>query len=279
MDLHREVLAPAERPADPGEVDPHLLRAQAEARRDLVAVDVEPLGRDVDVDTPLAVGHREARLRSEERLVLDPELVRPADDDVARRVGVAVPDHDVADDVGPRIVPVAVAHRRPVRVERLLLERALHVHHGLERLVLDDDRLERLPRLLRVLGGDDRHRLADVAHAVDREHGLVGELEAVELRPRDVRVREDGVHAGHAQGGGQVDRDDPCVRVRAPERVAPQHPGCREVARVLESAVDLGDGVVTEHAVADAPDRQPRAGGGDAHRRSIASRTASKIFT
>ncbi len=131
----------------------------------------------------------------------------------------------------------------------------------------------------RVLGRDDRHRLADVAHTVDRENGLVGELEAVEPRPRDVRVREDGVDAGHAQGGGQVDRDDPGVRVRAAERVAPQHPRRREVARVLERAVDLGDGVVADHAVAHAPDRQPGARSGDAHRRSTASRTASKIFT
>ena len=46
-----------------------------------------------------------------------------------------------------------------------------------------DDRLERTPRLLRVLGSDDDDRLADVAHAVDREHRLVGELEPVDLRP------------------------------------------------------------------------------------------------
>ena len=75
MDLHREVLAPAERAADAGEVDPHLLRLEVEARRDLVAVDVEPLGRDVDVDAALAVGDREPRLGAEERLVLLADLV------------------------------------------------------------------------------------------------------------------------------------------------------------------------------------------------------------
>ena len=86
VDLHREVLAPAERAADAGEVHPHLLRAQGEARRHLVAVDVEPLGRDVDVDAALAVRHREARLGAEEGLILDPDLVRPGHDDVSRRV-------------------------------------------------------------------------------------------------------------------------------------------------------------------------------------------------
>ena len=58
---------------------------EPEARRDLVAVDVQPLRRDVDVDAALAVGNREPRLRPEERLVLDAELVDAADRDVARR--------------------------------------------------------------------------------------------------------------------------------------------------------------------------------------------------
>ena len=57
VDLHRQVLAPAEGAAHPGEVDPHLLLLEPEARGDLVAVDVQPLGRDVDVHATLAVGH------------------------------------------------------------------------------------------------------------------------------------------------------------------------------------------------------------------------------
>ena len=70
-------------------------------------------------------------------------------------------------------------------MERLLLGRALRVDDGLERLVLDDDRLGRAARLLRMLGGDERHRLAVVAHAVDREHRLIGELEPVGLAARE----------------------------------------------------------------------------------------------
>ena len=59
VDLHREILAAAERAADSGEVDPHHLRRQAEARGDLVAVDVEPLGGDVDVHASFSIGYRE----------------------------------------------------------------------------------------------------------------------------------------------------------------------------------------------------------------------------
>ncbi len=163
-------------------------------------------------------------------------------------------------------------------MERLLLERALHVDHRLERLVLDDDRLERAPRLLGVLGRDDGDRLADVPHAVDREHRLVGELEPVELLARDVRVGQDRVDAREPQGRRQVERDDACVGMRAAQRVAPEHPGRGEVARVLELARDLGHRVVAEQPLADPADGERRALGGDAHARSAAIRTASKIF-
>ena len=180
MDLHGQVLAAPNAPRRPRWIRTCSGRSPSGA---LGPVDVQPLRRDVDVDAALAVRDGEGQLGPEERLVLDPELVRAGDDDLAARLGIAVTDHDVADDVRARVVAVAVPHRRPVGVEQLLLERALHVDDGLERLVLDDDRAECLPCLLRVLGADDRHGLADVAHAVDREHGLVGELEPVDLPP------------------------------------------------------------------------------------------------
>ena len=140
VQLHRQVLTAAERAADTGEVDADLLRLQVEAGRDLVAVDVQPLRGDVDVDAALPVRHREPRLGAEERLILDPDLVDTGDGHVALGLGIAVPDHERAHDVRTRIVPIAVAHRRPVRMERVLLGRPLGIDHGLERLVLDPDR-------------------------------------------------------------------------------------------------------------------------------------------
>ena len=130
--LHREVLAPAERAADTGEMDAHLLGLQPETRRDLVAVDVQPLRRDVDVDAAFAVGHRKSRLGPEERLILDADLVDARDGDVACGVGIAVADDERAHDVRPRIVAIAVAHRRTVGMERLLLGRAFGIGDRLE---------------------------------------------------------------------------------------------------------------------------------------------------
>jgi hypothetical protein len=241
---------------------------------------VQPLRRHVDVDAALAVGDGEPRLGPEERLVLDADVVDAADGDVALGAGIAVADHHVPHDVRARVAAVAVPalarHRRPVGVQRLLLGRALHVGHRLQRLVGDADGRGRAPRLLRLLGGDDGDGLAEVADAVDREHGLVGELEAVRLPPRDVLVRQDGVNARHPHRVGDVDLEDPRVGVRAPHRLPPQHPGGVEVARVGELAGDLGDAVVPERRVADAAEPE-RAAARRAHE-AAASLTASKIF-
>ena len=99
VDLHREILAPAERAADAAEVDSHHLLREAEAGGDLLAVDVQPLRGDVDVDPALAVRDREAGLRAEEGLILAAELVDALDRDLAHQLRVPVTDDDVAHDV------------------------------------------------------------------------------------------------------------------------------------------------------------------------------------
>ena len=276
MDLHGEVLAPAERAADAGEVDAHAVRRQAEARRHLVAVDVQPLRGDVDVDTALAVRDGQAGLGPEERLVLDAELVGSLDDHVGLGLRVAVADDDRADDVRARIVAVAVAVRPALRVDRLHLGRALRVDDRLERLVLDADLGGGAARLLGMLGRDHGNRLAEVAHAVEREHRLVGELEAVALLAGNVLVREHRVDARHPGRARRVDRRDEGVRVRASDRMAPEHLGGVEVARVGELARHLGDGVGPPHGLADAS--QLELARGRAHAAPAAARTASKIF-
>ena len=102
-----------------------------------------------------------------------------------------------------------------------------------------------------MLGRDERDRLAEVAHAVDRQHRLVGELEPVRLPARHVLVRQHRVHARHPDRLGDVDLRDARVRVRAAHRVAPEHPRRVQVARVRELALDLRRAVGTPDALAD----------------------------
>ena len=152
--LQRDVLACAERPADAAEHEPHLLLGQAEAGGDLLAVLVQPLRGDVQLDAATAgVGDRQRRLEPEERLVLHPDLVRALDHDRPRRVDIAAHDPLVPQDV-------AIGMDRVARAG----DRRLGVEHRFEHLVLDDDRRQRPPARLGMVGGDGRDRLADVAH-------------------------------------------------------------------------------------------------------------------
>ncbi len=274
--LHRKILASSERPADAGEVDPHLVEWQIEARRDLRTVDVQPLSRDVDVDAAFPVRNSEPRLRPEERLVLDAEVVDTAHGDIARGIRIAMTDHHVADDVRSRIVEVTVTARRALGVKRSRLGRALHVSHRLERLVGDDDPLGGAARLLGMLRRNERNRFAEVENSVDREHGLVLKLEPIGLLPRHVGMRENRVHPRHRECLGEVDRSDPRVSVGAPQRVAPQHPGDDQIACIGELALHLRRRVRARNEVPDlAESKHARRGLGHA---PAARRTASKIF-
>ncbi len=265
VDLHRDVLAAAERAADAAEREPHALGRQAEAGGDLVAVDVQPLRRDVQIDAAVAVRHRQPGLRAQERLVLHADLVGALDDDVGiRRRGVAVLDHDRAQEVA------AVVQRRRIRRHR-----PLGVGHGFEHLVVDRDRGGRPARGLRVVGGDDRDRLALVADVAPGEHRLVGELEPVRLAPGHVLVREHGVDALQRERARGVERDDPSARVRAAQRRAPQHPVAAHVRGVLELAAHLRHAVGARRA---RPDHAGARRGGDHRSRSAASWTASTIL-
>ena len=80
MHVHGEVLPGAERPAGARQVQPHLFFGQPEAWRHLRQVLVEPLRGHVEVHTAGAVGYRQARLGTQEGLVLDADLVGSLDD-------------------------------------------------------------------------------------------------------------------------------------------------------------------------------------------------------
>ena len=239
--LHRDVLAPAERAADARQREAHLLHRQVEAGGDLVAVHVQPLGRDPEVDPAVLGRDRQAGLRPEEGLVLHPDLVLAADHDVGLAGLVAVRDVDVAQQVAGRM------QRR--RVGR---ERVLGVGQRLEHLVVDLDPVGGAARGLGMVGGDDRHRLALVADLGEREHGLVVMLEPVRLAPRHVLVRQHRVHAGDRERGAELDPADARAGVRRAQRRAPQHVLGPHVRRVGELALDLRDAVRAADGDADA---------------------------
>ena len=263
MHVHRQVLAAAERAADAGQRQPHLLGRHPQRQADLPLVDVQPLRRDVEVDAAVLGRYGQPGLRPEEGLVLHPDLEVEGDDDRRDRVGLAAAQPQVPDEVARPV------HRRGVGVHR-----PAGVGDGGQHLVVDLDPLGRPAGGLRVVGGDERDRLALVADELRGQHRLVGVLQAEGVVPGDVVGGEHRPDARHGQRVGDVDAADAGVRVRAAQRDAPAHLVVPQVAGVGELAGDLERPVRPQRAdsVADPPGAGD--GRGDGRRRPAAHRGA-----
>lgn len=227
VDLHRQVLAAAERAADAGERHTDLVLGEAQDRGDLLEVGVQPLGGDVELDAAVLGRHGEAGLRAEEGLVLHAEGVLALDDEVGLLgglVGVAADDRLSVHDVRVRDMADVVVVAALVDEDRVRRGGRRLVRDDREVAVLDLDLGGGAARGLRVVGGDDRDRLAVVADlAVGEDRGVL-DLQAVVLHlGRQVVVRQDGVDARCLQRLDRVDRHDLGVRDRGAQDLAPEH--------------------------------------------------------
>ncbi len=267
MDVKAYVLARAECAADAAERQSHQFGWQPEAFGNLVAIIVQPLGRDDEIHTAVTRRGREPRLGPHESLILHPDLVVALDHDRSVRVDVAAPDDEVAEHVA-------------VGMYRALHRLAqLRVDERHEHLAVDDDRCARAARGLGVIGGDDRDRFTGVADDVGREHGLVAMFEPVAV-DRHVAGGQYGVDAVDQQRGTGVDPPDTCGRMGRAQRLAPQHAFGPEVAGKRELAAHLRDTVGPDRALPDpARDARPEvdAHGATLRRASAATSTASRI--
>jgi len=119
-------------------------------------------------------------------------------------------------------------------------ERLAWIDDGIERLVVHHHARGRVLRRIAVLGDDERHRLADVAHAIGGERPLQIALEAGKRGEPDGNRRGDGAEIGRGQHEDDARRSHRRRRVDAGK------------ARVGDGAAD-DDGVteIREHDVGD----------------------------
>jgi hypothetical protein len=238
--VHGQVLAAAERAADPGQRQPDPLRRQPERGADLPLVDVQPLGRHVQVDTARAVRDGHPGLRPEECLVLHPHRVLAGDDDLGGRLGITLADLEVPDQVAAFVQPRRTgAQRRP------------RVGDRLEDVVAHRDLLRGPAGDLRVVGCYQGDWLALVADHAGGQHRLIGALEPADVSAGDILVGQHGVDAGGGQRRADLDASDPGVRMRAAQRDPPQHALHPQVAAVGELAGHLQRAVRPGRAGAD----------------------------
>ena len=229
MDLQAHVLAAAEGAADAGEGEPHLLPGQVEAGGDLVAVVVQPLGRDEQLD-PAVLGS-----------------APPAPTPGRGRPGPACP---------PRTCPRRPRRRsRPGRRARMpdVAEHvAVRVDRRRRRSPPRRPPAARAPRTRprsrrrrgrRAPGGRRRPRRSARRGSARRSSANTGWSwcsRPYVREPGTVVLRHDGVHAGHGECAGDVDPEDARVRVRAAQRLAPDHAVDVQVGGERELAPDLG---------------------------------------
>ena len=174
-------------------------------------------------------------------------------------------------------VPFDVAGPMIVEIDGIGRHRLFRGEAGRQGLVLDPDEIAGAPRNRDRVGGDGRHRLAAVTHAVagDGRFGPRDGKHAVTFR--GLAAGDDGADAGQRLGGRNVHRQDARVRHRTPLYEAGQRAGVGEVGGIARLARDLLGAVDHRHRHADGRD------GGDlrhaARSSSAAIRTASIIFT
>ena len=154
---------------------------------------------------------------------------------------------------------------------RMKLRRAVLVGVGSggyrrQRIDVDRDRLRGIARLVRRLRDDERHRLADMQYALERQgtplrpvhRRAVPVLDRNALRHRleagrrQVGTGVDAEHARHRGGRLRVDRADDPVRVAAPDHGRVGLAGKVEIVGVLPATLKKGGILFSARPLPDA---------------------------
>ena len=231
--LQAHVLPGSEGPSHPGVMHPHHVVRHPQAGRDLAVVGVGPLGGDMQVHPAPVVGDRQAGFGAQRGLILHPHLV------------IAFHRHP------PLVFLRAAAHPLPAE-HGIFGHRPLRVGQRLQNFVFDCDGLRRPAGRFRMVGGHQGHRLPPVFHFFGAQHRLVGVLQPEGFASGHVVVDQHGVHAGHGQGGGDVQPGDFRLGVGAAQGGPPQHPLHVQVGGIKVGPIHFGNAVRPYRGLPDA---------------------------
>ena len=221
----------------------HLMLGNAERERDHDLEDVRDLrGRvegDVAAERLRHRGHRPGLHRHRDEPLLDVALA----DRVCRGSERGV---DRLLTLGVQLPRVALVGAQTLVDHHAVAERILQIDHRGQRLVVDDDRVERVARLGVRLRDDHGNRVTRIAGLVDRDREVLGRLHVGRDGPRarhrarpQVAQIGPGVHrhdTRHARSGRRVDAGDARVGVRAAREGDRQGARDGEVVGVLRLA-------------------------------------------
>jgi hypothetical protein len=230
---------------------PHSFRGEPEDARQLLAEVERRLCAREHLE-PVAVPAGDAGVRFHRGMLRGGRPIRLLHDHVRLRPGgidVAVVELEAVTHVGPGLGAHPEVRRAAGGESDLIVDepsarsdRVDHVEDGRHLLVVDLDESGGLLRRARCLAGDGCHDVADIPHAVEREHGLVLDLHAVAPEPANV-VRDQ--RNAISLDGARVDGDHPRMRKRRTDEPGVQLAVEVDVLRVLCGAGDAGIGHAT----------------------------------
>ncbi len=142
--------------------------------------------------------------------------------------------------------------------DHLIFERLERIDHRRQRLIVDDDMLQRVGRDIALGRDDDADLLRVVDHLLDRQHHLgVGHERRHPVQVAglfQILTRDHRQHAGDLQRGAGVDRADLGVGVGAAHDIHIQHTRQLDIVDVVALALDKARVLLALHAVAHAAD-------------------------
>ncbi len=221
-DLYRHILAPTECPARVGVNDAHLVFRQVEAVRDLAPIVVRPLPRSLHDDIPIVVNPCEASVRLKVHVFLRAHLIRRVDDHVGCRE--------------PRL-NIALCHAKSrhrvaalLRVQHRSIggQSTINSIHNRQIVVHHADQFPGAGGNLLAFRDHERNALADVAHDLLTQHGLVVFADAVDV-VRHIFRSQNRSHARECARSGGVDLYNAGVRTSGEQDLHVQHARYRQV--------------------------------------------------
>ncbi len=231
--MHRHILASAERAADGGIDDTHLIVRQIQRVRDLLLVFVRPLTGHLHRHAAFFVHVRQARLGLQESVLLERRVIRSFHNHVGalerfRHIAFAdaVMDQHIVLFVSVQLRHAGFHRRARIRDDRQIF-------------VLDLDQVERAGGLLFRLGHHQRDFFADPANDIADKHRRI-ERDQPKLVDRHILSREHRHDSGRGLRLAHIQPLDARVRPPREQDLHVQHPRHRQVAGVERLAGDFG---------------------------------------
>jgi hypothetical protein len=269
------VALPAEAAAVRRGHDPDVRRRKRERPGERAVEVVGRLRRREDAELAIGIDHRERRVLLDREVrvpLVEEDVLEDAVGDGERALHVAELERDALVDVALVAVVVNPRLGKGERLER--------IGDGRERLVVDGDQVERGGGFLLARRDHRRDRIADKPHLVPAERVFVLRDRQDPVRDREVRARQDELHARRGGRPRDVDRADPPVRDPGAEELHVEHAREREVVGEARPPRDLRPPVDAPARPPDLPEF-PLAAHGRASPAAIfaaAASTASKIW-